>query len=101
MKSFEVEHGTPEEFVHRVRRELSASGLDQYVELAADDSELVVRVRWMGSTELHYRLESIGDGFRSILRGERVSPFHAPFRHAFDERLDAVLANVGAKSLNV
>jgi hypothetical protein len=99
VKSFEVDQGTPSQFIDRVRRELSERGLNQFVELDGGDDELVVRFRWMGSTELRYRLEPVGPGFRAALTGEKVSPLHAPFRQRFDDRLDQVLAKVGARTV--
>ena len=83
----------------RVRRELADRDLNQYVGLDGNETELVVTFRWMGSTELRYRLEPSGDGFRADLSGERVSPFHAAFRQGFDDRFDQVLAKVGAKTI--
>jgi hypothetical protein len=100
VKSFEVDHGNVALFVDRVRQELADRGLNQYVELDGSDSELVVKFRWMGSTELRYRLESRSEGFQAHLTGESVSPFHAPFRQPFDDRFDEILAKVGAKTLS-
>ncbi len=99
MKSFDVDHGTPAGFIDRVRRELADRGLSQYVSLDGDEAELVVSFHWMGSTELRYRLEPQDDGFRAVLSGERVSPFHAAFRRGFDDRFDQVLAKVGARTV--
>ncbi len=99
MKSFAVTSGTPAEFIDRVRRELAERGLNRFAEIAGDDSALVVRFRWMGTTELRYRLEPAAEGFQAVLDGESVSPFHAPFRQSFDERFDEVLARVGAKTI--
>ena len=99
MKSFEVDQGTPAEFIDRVRRELADRGLNQYVSLDGDEAEFLVSFHWMGSTELRYRLESRDDGFRAVLSGERVSPFHAAFRQRFDDRFDRVLAKVGARTV--
>jgi hypothetical protein len=100
MKSFAVASGSPAEFIDRVRRELAERGLDRFAELAGDDSMLVVRFRWMGTTELRYRLEPADGGFSAVLDRQSVSPFHAPFRQSFDERFDDVLARVGAKPLD-
>lgn len=82
-----------------MRKELADRGLSQYVALAGDDSQLAVRFRWMGTTEIRYRLESAGNGFRATLSDERVSAFHAPFRQRFDDRFDEVLARVGARTV--
>ena len=97
MKSFEVDEGNPQDFVARVRQELGARGLDEYADLRIEGPDLVVRFKWMGTSELRYRLSENGPGFRADLEGERMSPFHAPFRSAFEERLDQVLAKVGAR----
>lgn len=99
MKSFAVTSGSPAEFVERVRRELSERGLNRFAELSGDDSRLVVRFRWMGATELHYRIEPAAPGFRAFLDRESVSPLHAPFRQSFDDRFDEVLAKVGATTI--
>jgi hypothetical protein len=98
VKSFEVPNGTPIEFVERVRRELSDS-LKNHVELTGDDTRIAVRFRWMGTTELVYRIEPAGEGFRAILDSERVSPMHLAFRSSFDERLDSVLEKLGARTV--
>jgi len=99
VKSFEVDYGTPAEFIDRVRRELADLGLNQYVGLEGNEAELVVSFHFMGSTEFHYRFEPQGSGFRAVLSGEKVSPFHAAFRHRFDDRFDQVLAKVGARTV--
>jgi hypothetical protein len=99
VKSFAVTSGSPAEFVDRVRREFAESGLNRYAELAGNDSTIVVKFRWMGTTELHYRLEPAAEGFLAFLEHESVSPFHAPLRHRFNDRFDEVLARVGARPL--
>jgi hypothetical protein len=99
MRAFEVDDGSPADFVDQVGRVLAERGLDNYVELRLDGDELVVRFRWMGSSELRYGLTDTEGGFRADLDDVRMSPFHAPFRQRFDERLDQVLAEVGARSV--
>jgi hypothetical protein len=99
MRSFEVNHKSPAEFVDQVGRVLAERGLDSYVGLRLDGGELVVRFRWMGSSELRYGLTEIEAGFRADLIDVKMSPFHAPFRQRFDERLDQVLDAVGARSV--
>jgi hypothetical protein len=99
VRSFEVSEGTPREFVERVRGELGARGLDSYVEIFEDQIGFVVRFKYMGMTELRYRVEPEPRGFRALLSGERVSPFHAPFRQRFDDRFDQVLEKVGARTI--
>jgi len=99
MRAFEVNDGTPEDFVERVAMALVERGLDDYVSLSLEGPELAARFRWMGTTELRYRLAANEGGFRADLIGERVSPLHAPFRGRFEERFDQVLKQVGARSL--
>jgi len=101
VKSFAVTNGSPAEFIDRVRREFAERGLNQFAELSGDNSSLVVKFRWMGTSELCYRLEPAEEGFLAFLDHESVSPFHAAFRHSFDDRFDEVLARVGAKPLGV
>ena len=99
MKNFVVERGSPAEFLARVHAEIANRDLGRIVQLEGDDSRLVVRFRWMGTTELHYSLAPEGDGFRASLSDERVSPLHTAFRQTFDERFDQILAKVGAKTV--
>jgi len=99
MRAFEVDHGSPTEFVEQVGRVLAERDLDDYVDLRLDGGVLVVRFRWMGSSELRYEITDAGAGFRAELDDVRLSPFHAPFRQRFDERLEQVLTSVGARSL--
>ena len=82
-----------------MRTELTSRDLGRIAELESDGSDLVVRFRWMGTTELRYTVETVGDGFRATLSGERVAPLHAAFRQSFDERFDQVLAKVGARTI--
>jgi len=98
MKAFEVHDVAPEEFVVRVERALIEDGLDEHVSLRLDGDELVARLRWMGVTELRYRLTPTGDGFRADLADQNVSLFHAAFRGPFEEHFDHILERVGAKS---
>lgn len=97
MQSFTVEDSTPEAFVARVTAALEARGLASYVALGLDGDEIVARFRWMGTTELRYRVQHDGEGFRAVLGEQRVSPLHAAFRDRFDERFDQILTGVGAR----
>jgi hypothetical protein len=94
---FEVEGASPSEFVDRVRSALSGWGLQGHTELELAGGDLVFRVRWMGTTELRYRISESADGFTARLHSESVAPFHSPFRHTFEERFDEVLQRVGAR----
>lgn len=98
MQSFEVDDGTPGEFVARVSRELAERGFGRHVDLQVHGSELEVRFQWMGTSVLRYRLQHADGGFRAELVGERMSPLHVGFRHAFEERFEQVLGKVGART---
>ena len=99
VKAFELTEGTPADFVRQVSSTLVERGLDEFVSVGIDGSELVARFRWMGTTELRYRLQQTARGFRADLEDERISPLHAPFRLRFEEKFDEVLEEVGALSL--
>jgi len=99
VRAFKVSEGTPGEFVERVSEALAERGLDQYVSLRLEGLNLVARFRWMGTTELRYRLNPGQNGFHADLVSERISPLHTPFRQRFEERFDQVLEHVGAQSL--
>ena len=57
---------------------------------------LVVEFRWMGSSQLRYRISENPTGFRAEFDGERISPFHSPFRGQFEDRFEKVINAVGA-----
>lgn len=99
MRAFVMNDGTPDEFIDRVERELAERGLGDYIDLHLDGPDLVVRFRWIGSSELRYRLTTGGGGFEARLADEKMSPFHAPFRQRFEDRFDQVLGVVGARTI--
>jgi len=99
MKAFVMNDGTPAEFVDRVEGALGERGLSDYIDLHLEGADLVVRFRWMGSSELRYRLTTGGGGFEARLTNEKMSPFHAAFRQRFEDRFDQVLEVVGAQTV--
>jgi hypothetical protein len=98
VRSFEVGSQNPQQFAERVRRELGERGLGSQVDLWVEGAELVVRLRWMGTTVLRYLCREAGGGFRAELVEERVSPFHGAFRQPFEERFAEVLERLGART---
>ena len=99
MKAFVMDQGNPEEFVVRVERALVERGLGDYINLHLEEPVLVVRFRWMGTSELRYRLTTGGGGFEARLTDEKMSPFHAAFRQRFEDKFDQVLGKVGARTI--
>jgi hypothetical protein len=97
MRAFEFGDGAPGEFVERVREVLVDRGLADYVNLRREGDELVVGFKWMGSSELRYRISENEAGFRAEPSGEKMSPFHAPFRQQFEDRFEKVVGAVGAR----
>ena len=97
VRAFEFEGGSADEFVGRVRAVLADRGLANHVDLRHQGHELVVSFRWMGSSELRYRVLEGQSGFRAELDGERISPFHTPFKQQFEDRFEKVIAVVGAR----
>jgi len=97
MRAFEFEGGTPAEFVGRVQGELADRGLADFVNLRYEGDQLVVGFKWMGRSELRYQISEIEAGFRAEPSGERISPFHSPFRQQFEDRFEKVVGAVGAK----
>ena len=94
-----MDQGNPEEFVVRVERALVERGLGDYINLHLEEPVLVVRFRWMGTSELRYRLTTGGGGFEARLTDEKMSPFHAAFRQRFEYKFDQVLGKVGARTI--
>jgi hypothetical protein len=97
MRAFEFDDGAPAEFVERVQGVLADRGLAEHVRLHREGDELVVGFKWMGSSELRYRIFENEAGFRAEPSGERVSPFHSPFRQQFEDRFEKVVGAVGAR----
>jgi hypothetical protein len=97
MRAFEFDDGAPAEFVERVQGVLAERELADFVNLRCDGEELVVGFKWMGSSELRYRITENETGFRADLSGERMSPFHSPFRQQFEDRFEKVVGAVGAR----
>jgi hypothetical protein len=97
VRAFEFEDGSADTFVDRVRAVLADRGLTDHVDLQRDGRLLVVSFRWMGSSELRYRVSEGESGFRAELDGERISVFHTPFKQQFEDRFEQVIAAVGAR----
>ena len=97
MRAFEFGGGTPAEFVERVQGVLADRGLADHVSLRREGDELVVGFRWMGRSELRYRISENQAGFRAEPSGEKISPFHTPFRQQFEDRFEKVVDAVGAR----
>jgi hypothetical protein len=97
MKAFDFDGGSPAEFVERVEGVLAERELADFVNLHCEGDELVVGFRWMGSSELRYRITENQAGFRADLSRERMSPFHSPFRKQFEDRFEKVVGAVGAR----
>ena len=99
MRSFEVPGASPADFVDRVARALVEAELADHVKLQLIGDEIVARLRWLGTTELRYRVDRHEDGFRAELAQQKIAPLHGAFRRAFDERFERILAELGARLL--
>lgn len=100
VKAFRVDDTSPPEFVRSVEKALGDWGLQGHTRLRLDGRTMTFEVRWMGTTELRFRLTESDGGFVAEPAGERVSPFHAAFRQAFEERFDQALMRVGARPVS-
>lgn len=96
MHSFEVTEKTPRDFVAGVSRSLEDHGLDDYVSVAFDGGDIVVRIQWMGTSELRFRTRPTDDGFRADLQRQQVAALHGAFQQSFEDRFEKVLTMVGA-----
>lgn len=97
MRSFEVPDVGPDEFIERVHTALAGRELERMVSLDHRGAELVVRFSRLGTSELRYALEEMGDGFRAELIHEQVALLHAAFRRTFEEHFEGVIARVGGR----
>ena len=97
MRAFEFGDGAPAEFVERVQGVLTERGLAEHVDVRCEGDELVVGFKWMGTSELRYRISENESGFRAEPSGEKISPFHTPFRQQFEDRFEKVVVAVGAR----
>ena len=96
VQAFDFDAGSITDFIERVKKALSEGGLADYVNVATDGGELIVDFRWMGSSQLRYRISEGVSGFRAELSGEKMSPLHAPFRQRFEDRFEKIIGAVGA-----
>lgn len=97
MRSFEVDDADPRSFVARVEAEVQNRSLGDVVSVRLDGDRLIVRFRYLGTSELTYRVVSRDRGFAAELEDQRVATLHAPFRAPFEDRFDQVLGTVGAR----
>jgi len=97
MRSFEVEDVDARGFVARVEAEVRDRSLDDVVSVRLDGDRLIVRFRYLGTSELTYRLMPRERGFAAELEDQRVASLHVPFRAPFEDRFDTVLDTVGAR----
>jgi hypothetical protein len=97
VQSFSVIGQTPRQFVKRLEDEVRERDLSEIVAVALRGDGLRVTFSWMGRSRLDYRLFENEGGFTARLERSAMSPFHAPFRQAFDERLEQVLASLDAR----
>lgn len=99
VQAFRVGSQSVEEFVARVQAEIRARDFQDIATIRVSGDVLEVRFSWMGTSVLSYRLQCRETGFDASPLKQSMSPFHAPFRAGFEEKLDAILARVGAESL--
>ena len=97
MRAFEVIDADPESFVARVAAEVEERDLDHVVSVRLEGDRLVVRFRYLGTSQLVYRVVPRDSGFTAELQDQRVATFHAPFQGRFEDRFDQVLDRVGAR----
>jgi hypothetical protein len=99
MRSFEVPDTTPIAFVEEMRSALAAKQYDRYVILDLDGDNLVVELRWMGTSRFDFRLAPVCDGFRAVFVGQRIAPLHGAFSDRFEVYFEKALAGVGGKAV--
>ena len=97
MRSFEVSHMGPAQFVDTIKGHLATREYDRYVSIHLNGADLAVELRWLGTTRFDYRISPMGGGFRAELIRQRVAPLHATFGGRFETYFEESLAKVGAR----
>ena len=99
MKSFEVPSRSAAEFVDAMRARLAEKEYGRYVSIDLRGDDLIVELRWMGTTSFRFRVEPGDEGFRAVFVSQQVSPFHSVFADRFEEYFDKALAKAGGTSV--
>ena len=97
MRSFEVSGRSPAEVVAAIRDDLDRRDLSDFVRIELDGDRMEVRLSYLGTTKLLYRLERTSAGFVARLEDERIARVHGPFVARFQGRFGEALARIGAR----
>lgn len=96
IKSFEAA-GSTDEFVTTISSELSKRELGKIVSLKKDGSDLLVVFSKLGTSEIRFQIDVVGQGFKATLKNEKIAFAHRPFRGDIEAKLASILSKNGAK----
>lgn len=97
MQAFEVSDSSPDVFLVKVREALTGRALGQIASLSREGQELVVKFSRLGTSEVRYRIDTVGAGFRATKSSEKIALAHRAFRDDIESRLQKTLEKLGAR----
>lgn len=96
MKSFESKTASIQDFLKKVEAALEGRDLGEITRFKLQGNELLVIFSKLGTTELKYKIDQQGDGFKALLAGEKVALTHRPLKADITARLARVMEREGA-----
>ncbi|MEN9529234.1 MAG: hypothetical protein RI932_1107 [Pseudomonadota bacterium] len=97
MKAFENKNLSIQDFVKKVESALEGRDLGQIARFKLQGSELLVIFSKLGTTELKYKIDPDGSGFKASLVSEKVALTHRPLKADITARLARVMEREGAQ----
>jgi hypothetical protein len=97
MKAFENKNVSIQDFVKKVEAALEGRDLGEIAKFKLQGTELLVMFSKLGTTELRYKIDPNGPGFKASLISEKVALTHRPLKADITARLARVMEREGAQ----
>jgi hypothetical protein len=99
VKAFEAPSLSIGDFIKRVEVAIQDRDLGQITRFELQGNELKVIFSKLGTTELKYKVEARGTGFRAELTSEKIALTHRPLKADITARLARVMEREGAQCM--